>query len=57
MESTRALDIVSEADGYYFPVVDSDGRMVGIFSLSDVRRIFRHNGTVRCLVNVLSRTR
>jgi CIC family chloride channel protein len=37
----RALDIVSEAEGYYFPVVDKDERLVGIFSLSDVRRIFR----------------
>lgn len=36
----RALDIVAEADGYYFPVVDDDWRMVGIFSLTDVRRIF-----------------
>ena len=37
----RALDIVSDADGYYFPVVDGDGRLSGIFSLSDVRRIFQ----------------
>lgn len=37
----RALDIVSKAPGYYFPVVDDDQRMVGIFSLSDVRRIFQ----------------
>ena len=37
----RALDIVSEAEGYYFPVVDKEERLVGIFSLSDVRRIFR----------------
>lgn len=37
----EALDFISKADGYYFPVVDGEGRMVGIFSLSDVRRIFR----------------
>ncbi len=37
----RALDIVSKAQGYYFPVVDKEERMVGIFSLSDVRRIFQ----------------
>lgn len=37
----RALDIVSDADGYYFPVVGEDGGLVGIFSLSDVRRIFQ----------------
>lgn len=36
----RALDIVAEAEGYYFPVVDDDWKMVGIFSLADVRRIF-----------------
>ena len=37
----RALDQVSKARGYYFPVVDEQERMVGIFSLSDVRRIFQ----------------
>ncbi len=37
----RALETVSQASGYYFPVVDRDDRLVGIFSLSDVRRIFQ----------------
>ena len=37
----RALDLVSKAEGYYFPVVDKEERLVGIFSLSDVRRIFQ----------------
>lgn len=37
----RALDLVAQATGYYFPVVDGEGRLVGIFSLSDVRRIFQ----------------
>jgi CIC family chloride channel protein len=37
----KALDIVSGAVGSYFPVVDGDDRLVGIFSLSDIRRIFR----------------
>jgi CIC family chloride channel protein len=37
----RALDLVASASGYYFPVVDKDERLVGIFSLSDVRRIFQ----------------
>lgn len=36
-----ALDTVSQGTGYYFPVVDEASRMVGIFSLSDVRRIFQ----------------
>jgi CIC family chloride channel protein len=36
-----ALDFVAQATGYYFPVVDARERMVGIFSLSDVRRIFQ----------------
>ena len=36
----RALEIVSHATGTYFPVVDSEDRMVGIFSLSDIRRLF-----------------
>jgi len=37
----EALDFVSTSTGYYFPVVDGDERMTGIFSLSDVRRIFQ----------------
>lgn len=37
----RALDIVSKGEGYYFPVVDKEQRLVGIFSMSDVRRIFQ----------------
>ena len=37
----RALDHISKARGYYFPVVDDEERLVGIFSLSDVRRIFQ----------------
>lgn len=36
----RALEIVSGAAGTYFPVIDKEERMVGIFSLSDIRRIF-----------------
>jgi CIC family chloride channel protein len=39
----EALDFIAHADGYYFPVVDGEERMVGIFSLSDVRRIFRES--------------
>jgi len=37
----EALDFVSQSTGYYFPVVDEEERMVGIFSLSDVRRLFQ----------------
>ena len=40
----KALEIVSTSAGSYFPVVDQDERLVGIFSLSDVRRIFRETG-------------
>ena len=36
----QALEIVGNAAGTYFPVVDENQRMVGIFSLSDVRRIY-----------------
>jgi len=36
----KALKIVATASSTYFPVVDSEDRMVGIFSLSDIRRIF-----------------
>jgi CIC family chloride channel protein len=37
----KALDIVSTSPGTYYPVVDDNGSLVGIFSLSDIRRIFR----------------
>ncbi|MFT5286675.1 MAG: CIC family chloride channel protein [Planctomycetota bacterium] len=37
----KALDIVSVSRGTYFPVVDDDENLIGIFSLSDIRRIFR----------------
>jgi CIC family chloride channel protein len=36
----RVLKIVSDAKESYFPVVDEDERMVGIFSLTDLRRIY-----------------
>ena len=35
----QALEIVSQAAGTYFVAVDENQRMVGIFSLSDVRRM------------------
>lgn len=35
-----ALTLISTAQGSYFPVLDEGDRLVGIFSLSDVRRIF-----------------
>jgi CIC family chloride channel protein len=37
----KALEIVSTSRGTYFPVVDGNQQMIGIFSLSDIRRIFR----------------
>jgi len=37
----QVLDLVATARSYYYPVVDAEGRMTGIVSLSDVRRIFR----------------
>lgn len=36
----KALEIVSHASGTYFPVVNAEDQMVGIFSLSDIRRLF-----------------
>ncbi|MEZ6016766.1 MAG: chloride channel protein [Planctomycetota bacterium] len=39
-----ALKIVSESHETHFPVVDDDERLVGIFSLTDVRRIFLEDG-------------
>jgi CIC family chloride channel protein len=39
-----ALDLVSTSAASYFPVVDDQRRLVGIFSLSDIRRIFLEVG-------------
>jgi len=39
-----ALKIVSESRETHFPVVDDEERLVGIFSLTDVRRIFLEAG-------------
>ncbi|MDP6989295.1 MAG: chloride channel protein [Planctomycetota bacterium] len=36
----RVLHTVSDAKESYFPVVDDDGLLVGIFSLTDLRRIY-----------------
>ncbi|MEL6428444.1 MAG: chloride channel protein [Planctomycetota bacterium] len=35
-----ALTAIASAHGSYFPVLDAEEQLVGIFSLSDVRRIF-----------------
>jgi chloride channel protein, CIC family len=37
----RALQVVAGERASYFPVVDGEDRLVGIFSLSDIRRIFQ----------------
>lgn len=39
-----ALRIVSDSHETHFPVVDDDERLVGIFSLTDVRRIMLEDG-------------
>lgn len=36
----RVLKVVSDAKESYFPVVDDEDKMVGIFSLTDLRRIY-----------------
>jgi CIC family chloride channel protein len=33
------LERIASAEGAYYPVVDDDGRMIGIFSVNDIRRI------------------
>lgn len=37
---TQVLRAVADANASYFPVVDSDDRLVGIFSLTDIRRLY-----------------
>jgi len=46
----KALDIVSTASGNYFPVVDRAERLVGIFSLSDIRRIFQETAVADLVI-------
>ncbi len=47
----RALEIVSTSRSSYFAAVDKDERLVGIFGLTDIRRIF-HEQAVADLVIV-----
>ncbi|MEE9126521.1 MAG: CBS domain-containing protein, partial [Planctomycetota bacterium] len=35
----RVLILVAQSDSRYFPVVDANDRMTGIFSLTDIRRV------------------
>lgn len=35
----RVLTLVAQSDSRYFPVIDEAGRMTGIFSLTDIRRV------------------
>jgi CIC family chloride channel protein len=39
----KALDIVASSRSTYFPVVDRETRLVGIFGLTDIRRIFQED--------------
>lgn len=39
----QVLSIVSTSNQSYYPVMDREGALVGIFSMGDVRRIFREN--------------
>ncbi|MEQ8765014.1 MAG: chloride channel protein [Planctomycetota bacterium] len=46
----RIIPIVAQAEGRYFPVVDAEGRMTGIFSLTDVRRVFHEDAITDLLI-------
>jgi len=39
MPLSEILKRIADADGAYYPTVDSDGNMTGIFSVNDIRRI------------------
>ncbi|PLX84940.1 MAG: chloride channel protein [Desulfuromonas sp.] len=39
MPLTRILEVIADAEGAYYPVVDGDGNLKGIFSVNDIRRI------------------
>lgn len=39
MPLSEILEEIADADGAYYPTVDKDGNMTGIFSVNDIRRI------------------
>jgi len=39
MSLSEILEQIADADGAYYPTVDSEGNMTGIFSVNDIRRI------------------
>ena len=39
VRETEILGLIANAEGAYYPVVDEEKRMVGIFSVNDIRRI------------------
>jgi len=46
----RALEIVSASRSTYFPVVDRENRLVGIFGLTDIRRIFQEEAVADLVI-------
>jgi CIC family chloride channel protein len=46
----KALEIVSASRSTYFPVVDRERRLVGIFGLTDIRRIFQEEGVADLVI-------
>ena len=46
----KALEVVSTSRSTYFPVVDREQRLVGIFGLTDIRRIFREEGVADLVI-------
>ncbi len=50
MPLKRILPIVAQAEGRYFPIVNADGGMTGIFSLTDIRRVFHEDAIIDLLI-------
>jgi CIC family chloride channel protein len=50
MPLPRIIRRVASANASYFPVVDNDERLVGIFSLHDVRSVLQHGAGAETLV-------
>lgn len=46
----RALEVVSTSRSTYFPVVDKEERLVGIFGLTDIRRIFQEEAVADLVI-------
>lgn len=47
---TELVDLLSESSHFYFPVMNSSGEMIGIFSLNDIRKFIKEDDYLKHLI-------